>query len=48
MDIRQQTRRRTRQHPGLDVDDVAVQVAPAIQIAGIMLTFRLARLTSHF
>src|SRR5712691_5386624 len=46
MDIRQQTRRRTRQHPGLDVDDVAVQVTPAIQIAGIMLVL-MARETMH-
>jgi hypothetical protein len=46
MDIRQQTRRRTRQHPGLDIDDVAVHGALAIQIAGIMLVF-MARETMH-
>lgn len=47
MDIRQQTRRCTRQHPWLDVDDVAVQVVPAIQIAGIMLVL-MARETMHY
>jgi hypothetical protein len=46
MDILKQTRRRTRKHPWLNVDDIAMNVATAIQIAGIVLVL-MARQAMH-